>query len=413
MKNLKLYCSSFLTLLMVLLLAACEGGGGGSSSGTTQQETPGTLESAPNSLTGTVADGYLWKARVFLDRNGNRVYDSGEPRAISDEGGMFTLSVNSGDGSLYPVVAEVIAGETIDMDTNQPVADSYMLETPPGRWQFVSPLTTLVNLEMKKNPTMTLEKSELNVKRQLGIVDELSLFEDYLAPAPEQAVEAERAHRAAQVVAAVMGSLRRDIADNLAGQTVADQQRLVAYLVSDEIMRQAGTIKKALNQERNLDQTASVSHLITAVREQIDTSDLNRDKLEFYADRIDEDLEVWDMEPPQIEEQNVVAGADVAIDAIITLTFDKALDPASVTNDAVSMRRIGGSAVPGAVDYDAETQRLRFVPDQMLLPYSDYEVVVSTRLQDQLGNPVDNNLSWEFSTIFGLTPPPPVEIDLQ
>lgn len=409
MKSLKYWYHFSSVLVLVLLLAACDSGGSGS--GTTQQAVPDTLEPAPTSLSGTVADGYLSGARVFLDRNGNRTYDSGEPMAVSAAGGVFTLSINAGEGARYPVVVEVIAGETIDEDTGRPVADSYLLEVPPGRWQFVSPLTTLVNLEMKKNPTMTLQKAELNVKRQLGIDDEISLFDDYLAPASGQVIEAQRTHKAAQVVATLMGRLRSEISDNLSGQTVADQQRLVAYLVSDEILRRGSAVEEALNRERNLNQTADVSAMITAVEEQIDTSELNRNKLEFYADRINRNLEVWDMEPPQIQQRSVAEGAVVSVDAVVAMIFDKALDPASIANDAVSLRRSDGSYVSGVVDYNAELKRLRFVPDQMLFPYSDYEVVVSAHLADNLGNRTAVEQRWPFSTVFDLTPPPLAEIE--
>lgn len=402
-------CYGLCALVLLLLLTACEGwdGGGGSSSVTSVPAE--TAQATAITLSGTVADGYLSGARVFLDRNGNRTYDSGEPMAISAAGGTFTLSINPGEGAKYSVVVEVIAGATIDEDDGKPVVDSYLLEAPPGRWQFVSPLTTLVNLEMAKNPTMMLQKAELKVKRQLGIDDEISLSDDYLAPPPGRAVEAQRTHKVAQVVASQMGTLRSAIAANLGGQILPDEQQQVAYLVSDEVLRRGYVIAEALNAERNLNQTAVVASLKESVGGQVDLSTLNRSKLQHYADRINQNLETWDMEPPQINQQNVAAGAVVSVDTWVAVIFDKELDPVTISTNALSLRR-SGSYVSGAVDYDAELKRLRFTPNQRLFPDSDYEAIISGKLADYLGNPIGTDLVWQFSTLFDLTPPPLAEI---
>ena len=398
-------CYGLFALVLLLLLTACEGwdGGGGSSSLTSVPAE--TAQATAITLSGAVADGYLSGAQVFLDRNGNRTYDSGEPMAISAAGGTFTLSINPGEGAKYSVVVEVIAGATIDEDDGKPVVDSYLLEAPPGRWPFVSPLTTLVNLEMAKNPTMMLQKAELKVKRQLGIDDEISLSDDYLAPLPGQAVEAQRTHKVAQVVASLMGTLRSAIAANLGGQILPDEQQQVAYLVSDEVLRRGYVIAEALNAERNLKQPFDVASLKESIGGQVDLSTLNRSKLQHYADRINQNLETWDMEPPQINQQNVAAGAVVSVDTRVAVIFDKELDPATISTNALSLRR-SGSYVSGVVDYDVELKRLRFTSNQMLLPDSDYEAIISGQLADYLGNPIGTDLVWQFSTLFDLTPPP-------
>ncbi|MCK4501627.1 MAG: hypothetical protein KAU22_01240, partial [Desulfuromonadales bacterium] len=226
---------SLFALLSLFLLSACGGGGGGDSSGTSRTADDGS-SAIVTTLTGTVADGYLTAAQVFLDRNGNRVYDNGEPMAQSTTGGAYTLEVNPGEGELYPVVVQVVAGQTVDEDTGVAVTNGYLLETLPGRWQFVSPLTTLVGLECNKNPSLSEQQVEIAVRSQLGIADSVSLFTDYIMPGNVDealAVEYSRAHRAAQVVANIMGSLRVSIAQNLGGQVADAEQLLVAYMVSD------------------------------------------------------------------------------------------------------------------------------------------------------------------------------------
>ena len=61
-------------------------------------------------------DGYLQGAKVWLDVNSNSLLDDGEPNALTKAGGIATLDVTalgtkSGE---YPLMVEVIAGQTID-----------------------------------------------------------------------------------------------------------------------------------------------------------------------------------------------------------------------------------------------------------------------------------------------------------
>jgi len=413
-RTLNLYYSLFV-LLFFFLLTACEGGGGGGSSPGTSVPSE-TTQGTATTLTGTVADGYLRGARVFLDRNGNRVWDSGEPMAISAAGGTYSLSINPGEGSKYSVVVEVIGNKTIDEDNEMPVAESYLLEAPVGRWQFVSPLTTLVNLEMQKNPAMTIQGAELKVKEKLfGVVDEVSLFDDYIAlkSDADKAPKAERIHKAAQVVASLMGKMRSEISTHLEGPIEESQQKPVAYLISDEILRRGDTIKDALNQEGDSEPVATVLSIISIVEEQIDSEGLNRERLDLYAQKIVQmELEPggWDMEPPRIEQQNIQHGAIVSVDTLVTVAFDKEIDPKTISANAISLHRSDDSYVSGFVDYDTDSKRLEFTPNQVLFPDSDYTVVVSGQLADHSGNKIGSDLSWKFSTLFDLTPPPLAEI---
>ncbi len=415
MKRILNLCYWLFSFVLLVLLTACEGGGGGGGSSSVTSAPTGTSETTASTLSGVVADGYLMGARVFLDRNGNRVYDSGEPMAMSTAGGAFTLSINPGEGARFPVVVQVIGGQTIDEDDGQPVTASYLLEAPPGRWQFVSPLTTLVHLEMQKNPTMTLQGAELKVKQKLlGVIDEFSLFDDYIAlqSDPLKSGKAKRTHEAAQVVASLMGTLRSGIATNLGGQIAPDDQRPIAYLVSDEILRRSDKIEEALNQHSDSDPTISILSIVAAVEEQIDSQTLSRERLDLYAQAIAQNLEVWDMEPPRIVQRNIQQGAIVSVATRVAVTFDKEIDPATISAEAVSLLR-SGSYVSGAVAYDAELNELRFTPDQMLFPDSDYTVVVSGQLADHTGNKIGSDLTWQFSTLFDLTPPPLAEIGLE
>ena len=188
----------FVCFLLVLLisgfcLVSCIGKSSESSSsqqGTQQESSPETT-----TVTGVVADGYLYKARVCVDLNRNKKCDckdegGNEPCAYTDENGKYTLQITE-EQKKYPIVAEVIAGETIDKDTGQKVDKGYVLEAPApedvkeemGKNEVpVTPLTTLVKQQIDLTPGLTLKDAETKVKAKLGLTEEnASLIDDYVA----------------------------------------------------------------------------------------------------------------------------------------------------------------------------------------------------------------------------------------
>lgn len=149
------------------IIAAC-GGGGSSSSDTT-------------TVSGTVADGYLKDAEVFLDMNGNYQRDAGEPWAMSGDHGHYSFQVSSGDAGQYPVVCRVIAGTTVDEDTNTAVTGSYVMSAPAGTTAFISPMSTLLREKMEADPTMTMEQAMTQLRNQLNLAAGPNMLADYIA----------------------------------------------------------------------------------------------------------------------------------------------------------------------------------------------------------------------------------------
>ncbi len=390
----------------VLLLSACSGGGGGGGSSSTSKTTESS-PAAATTLTGTVADGYLRDAQVFLDRNYNRVYDSGEPMSYSAAGGGYSLDVNAGDGDTYPVVARAIAGQTVDEDLGATVADDYVLEAPEGRWDFISPLTTLVKLEMDKNPSFTVQQAENSIRSQLGVDDTISLFDDYMTGGlvePASAQEFERTHQVARVVAALMGSIRTDVTQNLGGLVNDSDQPLVSYLISDQVMTQAATIQAAINNERNGGDSVDVDILTASLEDAIDTTALNADLLARYEERQEQNLDEWDMQAPELISQEPPADDTASIDVIVEAGFDEALDQSQLTDGVMTLVGPSGT-VTGTLQYDAEQKILTFTPDAYLLPDSTYQVILSAAISDELGNSLGDAVSWTFTTIFDQLPP--------
>lgn len=160
-------------LLTISLIAGC---GGGSS-------TP----AASTAVSGKVADGYLAGATVFLDKNNNYQMDAGEPSTMTDANGAYTLMVDPADMGRYPIVAMAIKGQTIDRDTNQSVADSFMLSMPAAAMtgtvnsNFISPMSTLIREKMAANPGMSMSDAMTQLRNQMNMPAGMNMMGDYVA----------------------------------------------------------------------------------------------------------------------------------------------------------------------------------------------------------------------------------------
>jgi hypothetical protein len=194
--------------LAAALLAACGGGGGSDSA----------IES--DSISGVVADGYLVGAEVFCDLDGDLTWDAGEPKDVTGAGGRYTLT---GEGlDACTVVAEVIAGVTVDEDNpGQAVENGYLLTAPAGRSEFLSPLTTLIRQLMANGEG--LEEAETALRGALGTAENEDFFEDYIASGNEVL------HGQARMMARAMG----DIGESLTAdeeQTFTDNAERTAAI---------------------------------------------------------------------------------------------------------------------------------------------------------------------------------------
>ncbi len=416
MKNVKNIILSIVAGSSLLLLAACGGGGGGGGGESTPSSGSGggSGPASATNISGKVADGYLSGARVFLDRNNNRAYDNGEPTTTSGPSGAYSLDVNLGDGDLYPVVVDVIAGETIDEDDGLPVAQDYQLEAPAGKWQFVSPLTTLVKAEMEKNASFTELEAVLKVRGQLGIDDDVSLFEDYLEPVVNSekaasgnrmAKEYRRAHKAARVVAGLLASLRGEISQNLGGEIAMSERNAVTYLVTDKIMERCKVVKQALDDERNGAPEVDATTLKKTVAAMIKAENLHQGLVMRYKQRSAQKQPVWDMQPPGLRNKTPMENDSTSVDVTVGMVFDEELDETSISDGVVLVTGPNGP-LSGQVSYDATQKRLNFVPDQVLLPFTNYQVTLKKQLADASGNPLEEDVNWSFTTVFDQTPPP-------
>ena len=350
-------------------------------------------------LNGQVADGYLSGAIVFLDRNGNRMADPGEPSTESGAQGHFSLDIEQGEGSLYPVVAEVIAGQTIDEDQpNQYVAESYRLEAPAGKWAFISPLTTLVNHELNKDSTLSLQEAEIRILSQLGLGSNTSLFEDYVQAPSNTGLG--RAHRAARIIAGLMGSLQKEIEMNLGVENAESQRVAISLMISDQIVNNCDAIGQDLVSAEG---AIAIEETKTAVMQEINTTRLNAELLDRYVERMQVTNTVWDMTPPKVIKQRPLVDGNASIDVVVSLTFDEEIDPASISEETIQI--IGPTGpMAGTIAYDPTLKELNFTTESYLMAFTSYQVYL-TGIADNYGNSLEQTQSFSFTTTFDQRPP--------
>lgn len=246
-------------LALIGLLSGC-GGGGSSSVDAGVDPVP-----TPSAVSGVVADGYLQGATVCLDTNGNKICDADEPTAVTGLGGKYTLDAAAlallPEGSTaadYPILVEVPA-TAIDEDTDAAVGQTYVMAAPAGKHEFVSPITTLVQNQIESNPALTAADAEIQVKAQIGVGADSSLFEDYVKPVvankTEEQIQArqlelEKLHKVAQVVARTMAKMKTtaEAAAQEANLDLKTNYAAIVKLVTDEVMTRLQTINDAVGQ---------------------------------------------------------------------------------------------------------------------------------------------------------------------
>lgn len=196
-----------ITLVTFMLTIGGLAGCGGSS-GTNATSTQ------PVQVSGAVADGYLVNATVFLDKNGNYQFDPGEPSTTTDASGAYTLNVDPADVGKYPIVAMAIKGQTIDKDSNQTVANSYLLSMPANaisasvNSNFISPMSTLIREKMAANPSMTLTDAMVQLRNQMNLSANINPMADYMVGSQSGAnmTQYQTMHAIAQQMVSLMAS---------------------------------------------------------------------------------------------------------------------------------------------------------------------------------------------------------------
>jgi hypothetical protein len=112
-----------------------------------------------------------------------------------------------------------------------------------------------------------------------------------------------------------------------------------------------------------------------------------------------------DTTPPKVITENPAnLATGVAINSVVRATFDKSMDPLTITNLTFTLKN-GAALVSGQVTYDALSMIATFTPAGNLLANTTYTATVTTGAKDLAGNALASGLvqnPWTFTTNAGV-----------
>ncbi len=92
----------------------------------------------------------------------------------------------------------------------------------------------------------------------------------------------------------------------------------------------------------------------------------------------------------------------VPLSSQVTVTFNEEMNPETITQSSFSLT--GSEKVTGAISYDNETNTLTFVPENELTYATTYTGRVNRSVKDVLGNNLQTDYVWTFTTLAATTP---------
>ncbi len=192
--------------LAAAVLVACGGGGSGSAG-----------------LSGVAVDGYLEGATAFLDLNGDGLFTQGEPSAVTDGSGRYTLDTSGVQQALKGLKVVVTGG--VDTDTGYAFEGRLVARVEEAAaGQVVTPLTTLADALVAQGLAQDVAAARTLIANALGLSSEA------LAQDPMALLDSQPGVYAAQV------ALQRSVqllASANAGESAQEAQgRVIAALAS-------------------------------------------------------------------------------------------------------------------------------------------------------------------------------------
>jgi hypothetical protein len=101
------------------------------------------------------------------------------------------------------------------------------------------------------------------------------------------------------------------------------------------------------------------------------------------------------LRPVVIATDPVNGASAVMINKVISASFSKSMDPATI-NATTYLLKQAGSTVNGSISYSGTTAYYK--PSANLLPNTVYDVTVTSDVADLSGNTLANNYTWSFTT---------------
>jgi hypothetical protein len=112
----------------------------------------------------------------------------------------------------------------------------------------------------------------------------------------------------------------------------------------------------------------------------------------------DDFVEIIGVCPAVISTSPANAAVGVSLDKIITATFNEAMNPLTITQESFTLELAtkGVTSVAGTVSYTGITAS--FTPSSALLPSTDYTGTIKTSVKDLMGNAIQTDYKWTFTS---------------
>ncbi|GAB3816862.1 hypothetical protein GCM10028895_12450 [Pontibacter rugosus] len=87
---------------------------------------------------------------------------------------------------------------------------------------------------------------------------------------------------------------------------------------------------------------------------------------------------------------------EVPLESLVTVTFNEEMNPETITQTSFTL--LGAEKISGKITYNTKTNTLTFVPENKLAYATTYTGRVATSVKDKLGNALQRDYVWTFST---------------
>lgn len=125
----------------------------------------------------------------------------------------------------------------------------------------------------------------------------------------------------------------------------------------------------------------------------------------------DENVETIGVCPLVVSTTPVNLAVNVPLEQVVTITFNEAMNPATISPASFDLSspgapggRVQASSVSGELIYDAATFSMKFTPHQKLSANTTYTGKVNTSVKDMMGNALQVDYTWSFSTNASVSP---------
>jgi len=121
----------------------------------------------------------------------------------------------------------------------------------------------------------------------------------------------------------------------------------------------------------------------------------------------DENVEIIGVCPAVVSTSPANVATGVPLDKIITVTFNEAMNPATITPASFTLQdatKSSATEISGTLTYDATNYTISFAPTTKLTVNTTYTATVASLVKDLMGNALQTDYVWTFSTGATLSP---------